>query len=245
MGGPLEGKIALVTGGARGIGRAVVKRLVRDGAKVVVNYVAHAEAAAEIVEEVAKGGGDAWAVRADVSDPVQIRELFEMTMARFGRLDVVVLSAGAFVAKPFVEISSEEFERVFALNARGVFFVLKEAALRIADGGSIVNISSSATLTRRPGSALQSASKAVGEQLATVLAKELGPRGITVNSVSPGATNTESFVAPADMIELLKKQTPLGRIAEPEDIAGVVAFLVGPDGRWITGQNVQANGGVV
>jgi 3-oxoacyl-[acyl-carrier protein] reductase len=171
--------------------------------------------------------------------------LFETSENSFGKPDIVVLNPGNFLMKPLVEVSETEFDRVFSLNARGVFFGLQEAAKRLNDHGSIVSISSGATALPGAGGSVYAGSKAAAEQFTIALAKELGTRGITVNTVSPSITNTDGLVVPPPVIERLKSMIPLGRIGEPEDIANVVAFLVSPQGHWVNGQNVRANGGMV
>lgn len=241
----LTGKVALVTGGSRGIGRAVALRLGRSGAHVAVNYVNNKEAADKVVAEIAAAGGKAAAIQADTSKLADIRRLFDEVIQRFDRLDIAVLAPGAFVMKPVVEISEEEYDRVFSLNTKGVFFTLQEAARRIADGGAIVSLSSGATAMPNAGGSVYAGSKSAAEHFTFALAKELGKRNVSVNTVSPGVTNTDGLVAPPQFIEYLKTQIPYGRIGEPEEVASVVAFLVSPEGHWINGQNVRANGGIV
>ncbi|MBF6175729.1 SDR family oxidoreductase [Nocardia blacklockiae] len=238
--------VALVTGGSRGIGRAVARRLAADGAAVVVNYRENADAAAELVAEVTAAGGRAAAVRGDVADPAQSRRLFDAAEERFGGLDVLVANAGIARFAPLAEASDADFDLLFGVNTRGTFLAMREAARRLRDGGRIVVISSGTTVTARPGAGLYAASKAATEQLVKTAAVELGARGITVNSVLPGATRTDALLASADTARLdaLAAQTPLRRVGEPADIAGVVAFLVSPDGGWITGQHVRAGGGL-
>jgi 3-oxoacyl-[acyl-carrier protein] reductase len=241
----LNGKIAIVTGASRGIGRAIAEHLAQDGAAVIVNYLKNETAAASVVESIQAGGGKALAVQADTSSLADLKRLFDTTESSFGQPDIVVLNPGNFLMKPLVEISEAEFDHVFALNARGVFFGLQEAAKRLNDHGSIVSISSGATALPGAGGSVYAGSKAAAEQFTIALAKELGARGITVNTVSPSITNTDGLVVPPPVIERLKSMIPLGRIGEPADIANVVAFLVSPKGHWINGQNVRANGGMV
>jgi 3-oxoacyl-[acyl-carrier protein] reductase len=243
----LLGKAALVTGASRGIGRAIALRLAQDGGSVVVNYSGSAEAAQRVVAEIEAAGGRAVAVQADVSKPADVERLFDETVRHFGRLDILVNNAGVFFTKPLVEVGEAEFDRIFAVNVKGTFFACQEAAKRLSDGGRIVNFSSSTTAMMLPRYSAYVATKGAVEQLSHVLAKELGPRGITVNVVSPGPTDTELFSS--DKTEEDKRRfaqmAALGRLGQPQDIADVVAFLASDDARWITGQNIRTNGGII
>jgi 3-oxoacyl-[acyl-carrier protein] reductase len=243
----LEGKAALVTGASRGIGRAIALRLAQDGASIVVNYSGSAEAAQRVVAEIEAAGGRAVAVQADVSKPADVERLFDETVRHFGRLDILVNNAGVFFTKPLVEVGEAEFDRIFAVNVKGTFFACQEAAKRLSDGGRIVNFSSSTTAMMLPRYSAYVATKGAVEQLSHVLAKELGPRGITVNVFSPGPTDTELFSS--DKTEEDKRRfaqmAALGRLGQPQDIADVVAFLASDDARWITGQNIRTNGGII
>jgi 3-oxoacyl-[acyl-carrier protein] reductase len=243
--GPLNGKVAIVTGASRGIGRAVAERLGRDRARVVVNYMQNTGKAQEVVEAVEASGSEAIAVQADIGRLEDVRRLFQAAEERFGGLDVVINNASISVFKPHAEVSEEEFDRVFGLIARGTFFALQEAAKRLRDGGRIVSISSGGTVTGGAGAGLYLGAKAAVEQFALALAKELGPRAITVNAVLPGLTDTDGMIMPPEAVEQAVNMTPLGRLGQPEDIADVVAFLVGEDGRWMTGQLVRAGGGLM
>ena len=243
--GTLDGKVAIVTGASRGIGRAVAERLGRDGAKVVVNYMQNAAKAQEVVEAVEASGSRAVAVQADIGKVEEVRRLFRTADERFGGVDAVINNASISIFKPHTEVDEEEFDRVFGLVARGTFFALQEAAKRLRDGGRIVNISSGGTVTGGPMAGLYLGAKAAVEQFSLALAKELGPRGITVNAVLPGLTDTDGMIMPPEAVEQAVSMTPLGRLGQPEDVAGVVAFLVGEDGRWMTGQLVRAGGGLM
>jgi 3-oxoacyl-[acyl-carrier protein] reductase len=236
-------RLAIVTGASRGIGRAIAERLARDGVTVVVNYRGDAGRAESVVARIEAAGGTAHAVRADVSRIEDIRRLFGAVEDLGYRPDIVVANAGAYWLKPVVEVSEEEFDSMFALNARGTFFVLQEAARRVADGGRIMFISSTITGKRFPRGAAYAGSKAAGEQFVKALADELGPRGITANSISPGPTDTRILPDDPDIRESLKHLSPLGRLGRPADIAAVVAFLASEEGGWITGQNIRASGG--
>jgi 3-oxoacyl-[acyl-carrier protein] reductase len=240
-------KVALVTGGSRGIAAAVAKRLAADGLAVLVNYRADRVAAGEIVGAITGGGGRALAVRADVGDTNQMVGLFDAAVEHFGRLDVVVSNAGIGHSVPLAEASDADFETMFAVNARATFVALREAARRLPDGGRVVVIGR-AGLRARPGGGLYAASKAAGGALVRSAALELGSRRITVNSVLPGATRTDMWTGRDGGIgddEAVAARTALGRLGEPEDIAEVVAFLVSDAARWITGQLIAADGGLV
>jgi 3-oxoacyl-[acyl-carrier protein] reductase len=243
----LDGKVSLVTGASRGIGRAIAERLGRDGASVVVNYSGNAEAAREAVAAVEAAGGRAVAVRADVSRVPEVEALFDETIRHLGRLDILINNAGIMFNKPLADVGEDEFDRIFAVNVKGTFFACQQAARRMADGGRIVNFSSSTTALMLPTYSTYVATKGAVEQLSHVLAKELGPRGITVNVVSPGPTDTDLFGQ--DKTEEDKRRfaqmAALGRLGQPEDIADVVAFLASDEARWITGQNIRANGGLI
>jgi 3-oxoacyl-[acyl-carrier protein] reductase len=239
----LAGKVAIVTGGSRGIGRAIAERLAWDGASVVVGYAQAAPDAAAVVEAIEERGGSAIAVRCDVRQLGDITHLFDMAVERYGRLDAAVANAGVFFANPITAVSEREFDEIFAINAKGAFFTLQEAARRIADGGRIVTVSTSGTRLRLPGGGAYLGSKAALEQFTKALAVELGPRGVTVNTVSPGFTETQMLTGD-DVRELCLSLSPLGRLGAPKDVADVVAFLVSDQGRWITGDNLQAGGGV-
>ena len=243
--GTLDGKVAIVTGASRGIGRAVAERLGRDGARVAVNYVQNAGKAQEVVEAVEASGSQAVAVQSDIGKVDEVRRLFQAAEERFGGVDVVINNASVSVFKPHAEVSEEDFDRVFGLIARGTFFALQEAANRLRDGGRIVNISSGGTVTGGPGAGLYLGAKAAVEQFGLALAKELGPRGIRVNAVLPGLTDTDGMIMPPEAVEQAVNRTPMGRLGQPEDVADVVAFLVGEDGRWMTGQLVRAGGGLM
>ncbi|AUH41729.1 SDR family oxidoreductase [Streptomyces sp. CMB-StM0423] len=236
----LNGKTALVTGGSRGIGRAIVTRLARDGARVVFTYKENETAAAEVVREVP---GTA-AVRADQEQPDALADAF--APVRDG-LDILVNNAAVNPRLPLAELTAAEFDRVLAANARFGALAMREAAALMPDGGRIVNISTLNTVVPAPGHALYCASKAVLEQFTQVAARELGPRGITVNTVSPGATETALLRAtnPPEALTRTAAMTALQRLGHPEDIAAVVSFLTGPDAAWITGQNLRATGGLL
>ncbi len=243
-GGELAGKIALVTGSSKGIGRAIALRLGQAGASVVVNYSSSADKAQEVVAALEAAGGRATAIQADISRPEEVARLFQQTEEFFGGLDIVVNNAGAYLSKPLAEVTDEEFDKIFNLDARGTFFALREAARRVRDDGRIINISSGQTTIAGPNQSVYAGSKAAVEQFGRSLASELGSRGITVNNVLAGIVDTESMHVPEQVKQYLIQRTPLGRLGQPNDIAEVVGFLASPAGGWLTGQNVQAGGGL-
>lgn len=235
----LEGRTALVTGGSRGIGRAIAERLAADGARVAINYASSEAAARDLAQRI---GGVA--LRADVSQKQEVLDMFDRAEAALGGLDIVVNNAAIAVMGPIRDFSDEDFARVFAINTRGAFYCCREAARRLRDGGRIVNISTGATVGGTAGGGVYCASKAAVEQFTRALARELAPRRITVNTVSPGFTETDMFHSLPHLVELAPKLTPLGRAGRPEEIAAVVAWLCTEDAGWITGQNIQASGGL-
>jgi 3-oxoacyl-[acyl-carrier protein] reductase len=244
---PAPIKTAIVTGASRGIGRAVALRLARDGFAVVVNYAGNTAKAEEVVSEIKSAGGRAVAVRADVAKAADVASLFTEAERAFGAIGVVVNSAGIMKMLPLATASDEDFDVTFATNVRGAFNVLKQAANRVHDGGRIIMLSTSVLAMSLPNYGPYAASKAAVEVLTRTLANELRGRQITVNAVAPGATATELFFEgkSKERIEYFAKLAPLERLGSPEDIANVVAFLVGPDGGWVNGQVLRANGGYV
>ena len=242
----LKEKVAIVTGGSRGIGAAIAKRLARDGASVIVNYNGSADMAQEVIESIKSQGGQAIPVQADVSKTADVRRLFDQAIKGFGKVDILVNNAGVVLYKPLVEITEEEFDKIFAVNVKGTFFACQEAARRMADDGRIINFSSTTTALMLPTYSAYVATKGAVEQITRVLAKELGGRRITVNVVSPGPTDTELFGIgkTAEQKQRFAQMAALGRLGQPEDIADVVAFLASDDARWITGQNIRINGGL-
>jgi len=243
----LLGKVAIVTGASRGIGRAIALRLGQDGATVVVNYAGNAEKAEEVVTTIEQAGSRALRVQADVSKVADVRRLFDTTIDQFQRLDILVNNAGVILYKPMVDIQEEEFDRIMGINVKGTFFACQQAAKRMSNGGRIINFSSSTTAMMLPTYTAYVATKGAVEQLTHVLAKELGPRKITVNAISPGPTDTELFSEGKTEQEKqrLGQLSAFGRLGQPEDIASVVSLLVSDDAQWITGQNIRANGGTI
>lgn len=240
-------RVALVTGGSRGIGAAIARRLAADGFAVAVNYAANAAAAGAVVDEITAAGGRAMAVQGDVGESAAVTAMFEDTCARFGGIDVVVSNAAVMAEGPIARMDDAAFDRIVAVNLKGTFLVMREAANRVRDGGRIITLSSSLTRLRRPGYGVYAATKAAVEAMSLVLARELRGRGIAVNAVAPGPTATELFFTgkPQELIDALARESPFERLGEPDDIAAVVAMLAGPDGGWINGQTVFANGGII
>jgi 3-oxoacyl-[acyl-carrier protein] reductase len=245
--GSLDNKTALVTGGSRGIGRAIALRLAADGAQVVLTYAVNSAAAADVVAAITTAGGQAWAVAADLRFPAAASELLAQAESLAGPLDILVNNAAHAPTALLADCSDEEFASTMTVNVMSPFILMRDAARKMRDGGRIINISTLNTVLISPGTTAYAASKAALELMTRVAAAELGGRGITVNSVSPGATDTDMFrtANPAEgTYERVAAMTPLGRIGQPADVASVVAFLAGPDGRWLTGQNLRASGGL-
>jgi len=239
----LAGKVVIVTGASNGIGRAIAERLAQDNAMVVVNYGKSVEKAKAVVAEIESKGGQAVAIHADMSKIADVRRLVNDTVKKFGRPDILVNNAGMFIPKTLVETTEEEFDLTFALNAKGPYFAMQEAAKVIRDGGRIVNISTDGTHMGLSGATVYLGSKGALEQFTKGLAHELAPRGVTVNTVSPGFT--ETAMLPDAFRETGAQMSPLKRLGTAQDIADVVAFVVSDQGRWLTGQNIHASGGVV
>ncbi|KER67116.1 3-ketoacyl-ACP reductase [Burkholderia cepacia] len=239
-------QVALVTGSSRGIGAEIARRLARDGFRVVVNYAGGAGPAQEVVDAIVAGGGTAVAVQADVADPAAVAALFDAAEQAFGRIDVVVNSAGVMKLTPLAEFDDAAFDQTIAINLKGAFNVSREAAKRVRDGGRIVNLTSSVIGMRLPTYGVYIATKAAVEGMTQVLAQEMRGRGISVNAVAPGPVATELFLhgKSAELVDRMAKMNPLERLGQPADIASVVAFLAGPDGAWVNGQILRANGGM-
>jgi 3-oxoacyl-[acyl-carrier protein] reductase len=238
-------KTAIVTGASRGIGRAVAKRLAQDGFGVAVNYLSNASEAEQVASEIQRIGSNAIAVKADVANQADVERLFEETMKKFGSVDVVVHNSGIMPLSPIGKSDVELFDKVISTNLRGTFLVLAQAAEHIASGGRIIALSSSVLAKSFPTYGPYIASKAGVEGLVHVLTNELRGRNITVNAVAPGPVATELFLKGKSEAQIaeLAKLPPLERLGNPEDIANVVSFLAGPDGGWINGQVLRANGG--
>ena len=247
MAATLQNKVAIVTGGSRGIGRAISEGLAAESAAVVVNYRESAAQAEGMVAAIERAGGRAAAIQADMGIVSDVRRLARAALERFGRLDILVNNAGIGALKPFSEVTERQFDQEFAVNARGPFFLIQEAAPLMREGGRIINISSSGTHNAQFNAhlAVYLMAKGAMEQLAHTFVKELGARGITVNNVLPGLTETElAGQVPEDRRRFVIGRTALGRTGMPEEIAAAVVFLAGDGGRWITGQTICVNGGL-
>ncbi|UEP20730.1 SDR family oxidoreductase [Burkholderia ambifaria] len=239
-------QVALVTGSSRGIGAEIARRLARDGFRVVVNYAGGAGPVREVVDAIAADGGEAIAVQADIADAAAVAALFDAAEQAFGRIDVVVNSAGVMKLGAIADYDDTTFDQTVAINLKGTFNVSREAAKRVRHGGRIVNLSSTMVGVRLPTYGVYVATKAAVEGLTQVLAQEMRGRGISVNAVAPGPVATELFLEgkSPEQVDRLAKMNPLERLGQPADIAGVVAFLAGPDGAWVNGQILRANGGM-
>ncbi len=242
----LAGKVAIVTGASRGIGRAIALKLAEQEASITVNYAGNAQKAQEVVAEIEKLGSKAIAVQADISKVIEIQKLFDQTIETFGKVDILVNNAGAIVYKPITEVTEAEFDKIFAVNVKGTYFACQQAAHHMQDGGRIINFSSTTTAMMLPTYSAYVGTKGAVEQITRIVAKELGSRGITVNAISPGPTDTELFRQgkTEEQINRLAQASALGGLGQVQDIADVVAFLASDEARWITGQNIRVNGGV-
>jgi 3-oxoacyl-[acyl-carrier protein] reductase len=240
-------RTAIVTGSSRGIGAAVARRLAKDGFSVVVNYTGNAAEAESVVGDIKQGGGNALSIQADVSDPAAMRRMFDQAAAVSGGVDVLVNNAGIMQLAKISDADDGFFDRHIAINLKGVFNGMREAAKRLRSGGRIISFSSSVVGLYQPTYGVYAATKGGVEAMTHVLANELRGRNITVNAVAPGPTATDLFLKgkPKEVIDHLSKLAPLERLGEPRDIAAVVAFLASSDGAWINGQVLRANGGII
>jgi 3-oxoacyl-[acyl-carrier protein] reductase len=240
-------KIAIVTGASRGIGAAIAERLARDGFTVVINYSGDAASAEALARTIEDKGGRALTAKADVSDAEAVRRMFDAAEAAFGGVDVLINNAGIMALSPLAESSDSLFDRQIAVNLKGTFNTLREAAKRLREGGRIVNFSTSVVGLKLENYGVYAATKAAIETLTAILSKELRGRSITVNAVAPGPTATDLFLngKSDELIARMAKMNPLERLGTPQDIAAAVAFLTGPDGAWVNGQVLRANGGMI
>jgi 3-oxoacyl-[acyl-carrier protein] reductase len=242
-------KVAIVTGASRGIGRAIALRLAQDNIAVVVNYAHRASDADDVVQAIEAAGGKAIALQGDVANASDCARLFDATEAEYGGVDIVVNNAGVIQPGTTMLADTDDalYERIFAINTRGTFNMLRLAATRMRANGRIVNFSSSVIGLALPGYAIYAGSKAAVETFTNIFAKELRGKGISVTAVAPGPTATDLFMEgkTPELVERLGKMAPLERLGTPEDIAGTVAFLVGPQGAWVNGQTLRVNGGIV
>ncbi|QRM56608.1 SDR family oxidoreductase [Sinorhizobium sp. BG8] len=242
-----ESKVAIVTGASRGIGAAIAERLAADGFTVVINYSGNAAPAEELARKIEVAGGKALTAKADVSDAEAVRRMFDAAETAFGGVDVLVNNAGIMMLSPIADADEANFDRQVAVNLKGTFNTLREAGKRLNDGGRIVNFSTSVVGFKLETYGVYAATKAAVETLTAIMAKEMRGRNITVNAVAPGPTATDLFLngKSDEVVARMAKMNPLERLATPHDIASVVSFLAGPDGGWINGQVLRANGGAV
>ena len=247
--GKLADQVAIVTGASKGIGAEIARQLAAEGANVVVNYASSKEGADRVVDEIAKGGGKAIAVQADVAKKNDIERLFAETKNAFGRLDILVNNAGVYQFAPIEAVTEEEFHREYNTNVLGLLLATQEALKHFgAEGGSVINVSSIATSVTPPNSSIYTGTKGAVDAITRVLAKELGPKKVRVNAIRPGGVVTEGFHAMggpgSDFEKQMIAQTPLGRIGQPHDIAPAAVFLASRDGAWITGETIMVGGGL-
>ena len=240
-------KVAIVTGASRGIGAAVAERLASDGFAVIINYSSDARSAETLERKIKDNGGRSLAAKADVSNPNAVRDMFDAAERAFGGVDVLINNAGIMKLAKIADSDDALFDQQIAINLKGSFIAMREAAKRLRDGGRIVNFSTSVVGTRLETYGVYAATKSAVETMTAILSKELRGRNITVNAVAPGPVATELFLSgkSPELIDRLAKMNPMERLGTPEDIASAVAFLVGPDGGWINGQVLRANGGMV
>jgi 3-oxoacyl-[acyl-carrier protein] reductase len=240
-------KTAIVTGASRGIGAAIAERLAKDGFSVVVNYAGSEGEAAALTEKIKTGGGHAITAKADVSKPAEVAGMFDATEKEFGGVDVLVNNAGILALSNLATTDDATFDRVIAVNLKGTFNGLREAAKRLRTGGRVINFSTSVIGLRLETYGIYAATKSAVETLTAILSKELRGRSITVNAIAPGPTATDLFLhgKSQELIDRMAKMNPLERLGTPQDIAAAVSFLAGPDGSWINGQVLRANGGMV
>ena len=244
MAGKLGDKVAIVTGGGRGIGSAIARALGREGASVVVNYARNHETAKDTVAAIEAMGGRAIAVQASLDGAAPVRALFEQTLSAFGRLDILVNNASVARFGPVTTVTEAEVDATIATNVQATFYAFQQAAAHMADGGRIVNISAALTRVGYDNTLLYAGTKGAIEQFGLAASKELGKRGIVGNTIGPGATETELYIGLSTEAgrAAAAQRSPFGRIARPEDIADVVVFLCGPDARWLSGQIIRVNG---
>ena len=242
-----ENKVALVTGASRGIGAAVAERLAKDGFTVVINYSGNAAPAEELARKIEQAGGKALTAKADVGDAEAVRRMFDAAETAFGGVDVLINNAGIMMLSSLAEADDANFDRQISVNLKGTFNTLREAAKRLRDGGRIINFSTSVVGLKLETYGVYAATKAAVETLTAIMAKEMRGRDITVNAIAPGPVATDLFLngKSDELVARMAKMNPLERLGTPEDIASAVAFLAGPDGGWINGQTLRANGGVI
>lgn len=236
---------AIVFAASRGIGRSIALKLGAAGANVVVNYQSNKTAADDVVKQIEEMGGNAFAHKADVSSKAEVEQVFSETAAQYNKVDIVINAAGAAAFGPTDSFADGDLNKLIAVNVVGAFNVLSEAAQKVTEGGSILQFSTGGTKMSVPGGGVYAGTKSAGELMALGLAKEIGHKGVNVNVISPGVTDTDGLVMPDEQIHMLIAQTPLGRLGQPHDVADAAVFLVSEKGSWISGQNIQANGGIL
>jgi 3-oxoacyl-[acyl-carrier protein] reductase len=243
----LVGKVALVTGASRGIGREIAQELAQQGAKVAINYASNSKQAAEAVTSIIEKYGEAFAVQADISRVAEVERLFAAVIERYGQIDILVNNAGIMITKPITNVTEEDFDKMMAINVKGTYFACQQAAKHMSQNGRIINFSTSVVGNMFPMYSVYAGTKGAVEQFTRQLAKEFGPKGITINAVAPGPINTELFTVgkTKEQIEGLSKMNAFGRLGETTDIASVVLFLASKDSEWITGQTIRINGGFI
>ncbi|MCZ8517024.1 SDR family oxidoreductase [Paenibacillus filicis] len=241
----LNGKVAIVTGASRGIGRQAAIQLAQSGANLVVNYSSNQGKAGEVVKTIEQSGGEAIAIRADVSKVSEVEGLFSETLERFGRLDILVNNAGIMECTAIADVTEEIFDRHFAINVKGTYFACQQAMKHMEKGGTIINFSTSVSGAMLPTYSVYAATKGAIEQFTRQLAKEFGPKDIVINCIAPGQVSTELFLSgkPQELIDSYRRMNAFGRLGEPEDIANAIELLVSDKARWITGQTIRVNGG--
>ncbi|MED3729287.1 SDR family oxidoreductase [Priestia filamentosa] len=243
----LEGKVAIITGASRGIGRKVAEQLADLGAKVTINYSSSPDKAEEVVKEIQDKGGEAIAIQADISYIGNIERLFSETISAFGKVDILINNAGIMINKPLSEVTEADYDKQFSVNVKGTFFACQQAMKYMEEEGHIVNISTSVNGQMFPTYSVYSGTKGAIEQFTRQLAKEFGQKKITINAVAPGPVDTELFSVgkTKQQIEGMKKMNAFGRLGEPEDISNVIEFLVSEKSQWVTGQTLRVNGGFI
>ncbi|QOS80152.1 SDR family oxidoreductase [Paenibacillus sp. JNUCC31] len=243
----LTGKVAIVTGSSRGIGRAIAEQLAELGADVVINYASSPDKAEQVAEIARQKGVRAITVQADLARKEDVERLFSETISQLGKVDLLINNAGIMKTTPLADVTEEEFDQQFAINVKGTFFACQQALKHMEKQGRIVNFSTSVTGQMFPGYSVYAGTKGAVEQITRQLAKEFGSRQITINAVAPGPVNTELFTVgkTEQQLEGLRKLNAFGRLGEPEDIANVISFLVSEESQWVTGQTLRANGGFI
>ncbi|CAM4189966.1 SDR family oxidoreductase [Paenibacillus macerans] len=241
----LNGKVAIVTGASRGIGRQIALQLAQSGAKVVVNYSSNPEKADEVVKTIEQSGGEAAAIRANVGNVSEVEALFAAALEKYGRVDILVNNAGIMEYKAIGDVTEEMFDRHFAVNVKGTYFACQQAMKHLEKGGTIINLSTSVSGAMLPTYSVYAATKGAVEQLTRQLAKEFGPKDIIINCIAPGQVSTELFLngKSDELIDSFRRINAFGRLGEPEDIANAIELLVSDKARWITGQTIRVNGG--